>query len=172
MLHSEIEAALNAQLNQEQGAAHEYLASSAYFDALNLAGFAAFMRRQAEEERQHAMRFFDHLGERGGRVRLAAIAAPGAEFASPLAAFEAAWEREKANTRSIHELYELATRHGDPATRTMLHWFIEEQVEEEQWCEEAVALLRMAANDGTAMLMLDARYGEKAKEPAVDGPEG
>ncbi|MHC4992392.1 MAG: ferritin [Planctomycetota bacterium] len=164
MLQNEIEKALNDQINQELSAAQEYLATSAWFDGKNLAGFARFMRKQAEEERQHALKLFDHMCDRGGTVQLGSIAAPPAEYASAKAAFDAAWERERANTSSIHALFELAEKHHDLATRTMLLWFIEEQVEEEQWCEEAVGLLEMVGNDSSALLMLDQRYGQTAAE--------
>lgn len=158
MIKPEIEAALNAQFNQEQAAAQEYLAMTAFFDHLNMAGFASFMRTQADEEREHALKFFDHICTRGGRAKISAIPEPAFGFDSPKAVFEAAYEREKSNTAAIHALYKLASDHGDYATQTMLHWFIDEQVEEEQWCEEAVALMEMAGDNRSAMLMLDKKY--------------
>ena len=166
MLKPEIEAALNDQLNQEQSASHEYLAMAAYFDARNLNGFAAFMRRQSDEERVHALKIFDHICERGGKPALKAIGAPHHDFDSAKAVFEAAWNREKENTRSIHELFRLARDHDDYPTQTMLQWFIEEQVEEEAWCEEAVDLLTMAGDNPSALLMLDQKYGGLAAAPA------
>ncbi len=164
MLKPDIEAALNAQLNEEQTAAQEYLAMAAFFEQQSLKGFAGFMRRQAEEEIEHAMRVFDHISARGGSVRIGAIAAPTGNFESARDVFQAALEREQSNTRSIHELYRVAGDADDPATQIMLHWFIEEQVEEESWAAEALALLDMAADNRSAMLMLDKRYGATAKQ--------
>ncbi len=164
MLKPDIEAALNAQLNEEQTAAQEYLAMAAFFEQQSLKGFAGFMRRQAEEEIEHAMRVFDHISARGGSVRIGAIAAPTGNFDSARDVFQAALEREQSNTRSIHDLYRLAGDADDPATQIMLHWFIEEQVEEESWAAEALALLDMAADNRSAMLMLDKRYGATAKQ--------
>ncbi len=163
MLKPEIETALNAQLNQEQTAAQEYLAMAAYFEERSLKGFAGFMRSQAEEEGQHAMRIFDHICVRGGSVKVGAIAAPTGQFDSARGVFQAALAREQSNTRSIHDLYNLAGASDDPATQIMLHWFIEEQVEEESWAAEAIALLEMAAENRSALLMLDKRYGTAAK---------
>lgn len=162
MLTPEIEAALNKQLNHEQNAAQEYLAMAAFFEHCNLAGFARYMRRQSEEEREHALRIFDHISGRGGRVMLGSVAAPRGDFASVKAVFEAALARERANTASINEVYKLAVDTDDYATQTMLHWFISEQVEEEEWGEEALALLEMVGDNKSAMLMLDKRYGERA----------
>lgn len=164
MLKPVIETALNKQINFEQAAAHEYLAMVAYFEKLNLRGFAKFMRKQFNEEHEHAVRIFDHVFDRGGEVRLGSIPEPRAEFDSPKSVFVAAFAREQANTKSINELYKLAGDESDFATQTMLHWFIAEQVEEEQWCEEALALLEMVGDNRSALLMLDNRYGSKAEE--------
>ena len=163
MLKPDIEIALNAQMNEEQTAAQEYLAMAAYFEQRSLKGFAGFMRSQAEEEGQHAMRIFDHICARGGLVKVGAIAAPAGRFDSARGVFKAALQREQSNTSSIHALYRLAGECNDPATQIMLHWFIEEQVEEESWAAEAIALLEMAAENRSALLMLDKRYGTAAK---------
>jgi len=166
MLKPEIEKALNRQMNMEQTAAQEYLAMAAYCERRNFRGFAAYMRRQSDEEREHAMRLFDYLFDRGGAARLGAIGEPSGDFDSPKAVFDAAFARERANTASIHALYRLAVDHQDYATQTMLHWFIDEQVEEERWCDEAVALLETVGDNPGALLMLDSRYGKKAAEKA------
>ncbi|MCP3904551.1 MAG: ferritin [Planctomycetes bacterium] len=165
MLKPEIESALNDQFNMEQSASHGYLAMTAYLDARNPNGFAAFMRRQADEERVHALKIFDHISERGGTPKLMAIEAPEQDFDSVKAVFEAARDREGDNTRSIHALFKLARDHDDYPTQTMLQWFIEEQVEEEAWCDEAVDLLTMAGDSSSALLMLDQKYGGLATAP-------
>ncbi len=164
MLKPQIAEALNKQINWEQTASQEYLAMAAYFEGVSLSGFATFMRKQAAEETEHAMRVFDHVFDRGGQVTLGAIPQPSGGYESTRAVFEAALAREQSNTRSIHELYKLAIDADDYATQTMLHWFIDEQVEEEQWCEEARHLLEMVGDNKSALLMLDNRYGKMAQE--------
>lgn len=159
MLEPKIESALNEQLNIEQSSAHAYLAMAAWFEQRNMAGFARFMRAQFDEETQHALKIFDYIVQRGGEIRLASIAAPTPNFGSPKTVFEAALHYEKENTKSINALFGLAGEHNDYATQTMLQWFITEQVEEEEWAEEAIGLLDVAGNDQTAILMLDDRYG-------------
>jgi ferritin len=163
VLPAELESALNKQINWEQAAAQEYLAMAAWFEHQNYQGFARFMRAQADEEREHAMRLFDYIFNRGGRVRIDAIPQPPADYDSPQAVFVAAQAREQSNTQSIHALYKLASDLHDYPTQTMLHWFIDEQVEEEQWCEEAVTLLERAAGNTSALLIIDRRYGQKAE---------
>ena len=163
MLKPPIESALNVQLNEEQTAAQEYLSMAAWFERHNLKGFASFMRAQYEEESQHALKIFDHIFQRSGQVQLKSISEPASKFESTKAVFEAAYDREKANTKSIHALYRLAGEHDDYATQVMLQWFITEQVEEEQWAEEAIGLLDVAGDNRSALLMLDARYGSKSQ---------
>jgi ferritin len=161
MLNPEMAAALNGQFRQELAASHGYLGMAAHFEAQNLKGFAQFMRRQADEERTHAIRIFDYLAARGSNIQVDALPSVTSEYGSTLEAFEAAYEREKENTKSINEAYALATKLQDYASQTMLHWFIDEQVEEEDWCDEAVELLKIAGDDPGALLQLDARYGSK-----------
>ena len=158
MLNADIQAALNRRFNEEQTAAQEYLAMAAWCESQNMAGFAAFFRRQSDEERMHAMKFFDHITDRGGEVQVGAISAPQLSFSAVVDVFKAALERERANSRSINECYGLAVDQRDYATQTFLHWFITEQVEEEQWAEEAVGLLETAGDNRSALLMLDNRY--------------
>jgi len=164
MLESPIESALNTQINMEQTAAHEYLAMAAWFEQRTLNGFASFMRAQYEEECEHAMKIYDHVFMRGGRVRLKSISEPTSDFDSPKAVFEAAYKYERANTKSINKLYKLAGEHEDYATQTMLQWFITEQVEEEQWAQEAIDLLSAAGDNQNSIFFLDARYGAKSSE--------
>lgn len=164
MLSPDMQAALNRRFNEEQSASQEYLAMAGWCESQNLRGFAAFMRRQSDEERMHALKFFDHIIDRGGVVHVDALAAPNLSFDSALSVFRAALERERANTRSINECYRLAAEQNDYATQTFLHWFINEQVEEEQWAEEAVGLLETAGDNRSALLMLDNRYGSLMTE--------
>ena len=161
MLKPKIEDALNAQLNEEQTAAQEYLAMTAWFEQRNLRGFASFMRAQAEEERQHALKIFDHIFDRSGNVQLKSIAEPASDFDSPRAVFEAAYEREKGNTKSIHALYRLAGENDDYATQAMLQWFITEQVEEERTARDIVTKFRLVRDDPTALLDLDRELGQR-----------
>ncbi len=164
MIHSKVQAALNAQINKEFYSAYLYLSMSAHFEAQNLPGFAKWTRMQADEEKEHALKIFDFVNERGGRVVLEAIEKPQTEWGSPLEVFEAVLEHEKKVTQSIHDLYALAVKENDYATQVMLHWFIEEQVEEEANASLLVEQLRMAADHRGALLHLDRHAGKRAEE--------
>ncbi len=168
MLHEQIRNALNQQINQEMSAAYRYLAMAAHFDVKNLDGFAAWMMSQHQEEMAHAMRLYRYVLDRGGEVTLEAIEKPEAQFDSVRAVFDAALQQEKQNTESINQLYHLAQSLNDFATQSHLQWFLDEQVEEEKIFDEALALLDMAKDDVSALLMLNEKLGQRRSGGAAD----
>ncbi len=161
MMTNKMEKALNEQINEELFSSYLYLAMSAWFESQNLPGFASWMKVQAREENGHAMKFFEYVNERRGRVVLKAIKEPGKEWKSPLAAFEAALEHEQYITGRINDLVNLAAAEKDHATAGLLQWFVKEQVEEEASADRIVQMLKMAANAPGALLMLDHQMGER-----------
>lgn len=156
-----VKEAINEQIKHEFYAAYLYLSMAGSFEVANLTGFAHWMREQAKEETNHAMKFFDFLLDRGDHARLQAIDAPPYAFRSPLDTFEQALEHEKEVTSLIHDLYGLAVRENDYAAQVMLNWFVAEQVEEEKSATEIVERLRMAGEDSAALLLLDAELRER-----------
>jgi ferritin len=156
--------AINEQIRDELYSAYLYLSMAAYFEAQSLPGFASWMRTQSEEEVEHAMKFFDFVNERGGRVKLQAIEQPTVDFESPLAVFEATYEHEQKVTALIHGLYELALEENDYAAQVMLHWFIEEQVEEEASVSQIVDTLERVGDKDQALIMLDRELGQRRAE--------
>lgn len=161
-----IQEAINDQIHHEFHSAYVYLAMSAYLEAANFTGFAKWMRLQAGEEVGHAMRLFDFVNDRNGRVQLRALEQPPANFNSVLDTFEQALQHEQKVTSMIHSLYALATNENDYATQVALEWFIREQVEEESTATKVVERLKIAGNDGAALLMLDNELGARQAEPA------
>jgi ferritin len=131
------------------------------FEAANLMGFGHWMRQQSREELEHAMKFFDFLLDRGEQVQLQAIEAPPYAFRSPLDTFEQALEHEKEITARINDLYELSVQENDYPAQVFLSWFITEQVEEEKSATDIVERLRMAGEDGAALLLLDGELGKR-----------
>jgi ferritin len=139
-----------------------YLAMAAYAEDANLPGMAHWMRMQWEEELIHALKFFDYVNERGGRVVLGAIDQPAVEYESPVDIFEKTLEHERKVTGMIHDIYTLAVKENDYATQMMLHWFIEEQVEEESTAGQILETLKMVGDSGHALLALDRELGQRA----------
>nr|MBC7245557.1 ferritin [Chloroflexota bacterium] len=164
MLNKKLQEAMNEQIKNELYSGYLYLSMSAYFEANNLPGFAHWMRLQAAEEQAHALKFFDFIVDRGGRVVLQTIDQPPVEFKSPLAVFENTLEHEQKVTALINKLYELAIAEKDYPAQVMLQWFINEQVEEEKNASQIVETLKMAGEKGQALLMLDHQLGERGKE--------
>ncbi len=153
--------AINRQINRELYSGYLYLSMAAYFEAENLKGFAHWMRKQAEEEKKHAMKFFDFVAERGGRVVLETIEKPPSSWKSPLEVFEQAYEHEKNVTQMIYGLADLAESEKDRASGSMLKWFIDEQVEEEDSANEIVQKLKIVGNSGSGLMVLDKELGKR-----------
>ena len=108
MLSSAIQDKLNEQLGHELYSAYLYYAMSAYFDSVNLDGFANWMKIQAQEELIHVDKIFTYINNRGGRVRFAAVAAPTNEWASPVAAMQDSYKHECFISGKINECVSLA----------------------------------------------------------------
>jgi len=140
----------------------------AYFLDLGLKGCAAWMKAQAEEETGHAMKMFGYLDERRARVTLQAIAAPQAEWDSPLAAFRDALAHEQKVTRSIHAMADLALAEKDHATYGFLGWFIKEQVEEESTVSEVLDRLALIDGQKAMMFLFDRQMGKRGNEADED----
>ena len=165
-MNDKVKAAFNQQIKHELFSGYLYLSMSAHFEAENLPGFAHWMKLQAEEELAHALRLYNHVLRRGGRVALQAIDAPPTEFGSPLDVFESVLAHEQKVTGLIHRLFELAGKEGDWAAQQELQWFIAEQVEEEDSASAARDQVRMAGDDAVALLMLDREFAGRAPEAA------
>ena len=164
MINKPMQDAINEQINKELFSSYLYLSMAAYFEAKNLSGFGNWMRVQADEEREHAMKFYNFILETGGKVELKAIDAPKTEWNSNLEVVEEVAAHEAKVTASIYALYELALKEKDYPAQMMLQWFITEQVEEEKNAAEIVANLKMIEERGTAVLMLDKQLGKRKGE--------
>jgi ferritin len=155
MLNEKIEEAFNDQLNAELYSSYLYLSMAAYFQSINLEGFANWMRCQAQEEIVHAMKFYNFVNERAGRVILTAIEGPATKWDSPLIAFEDAYRHEEKITASINNLVDLAIKEKDHAANAFLQWFVNEQVEEESSVDAVVHQLNLAGDQGSGLFMID-----------------
>jgi ferritin len=173
MMSKTMQDALNEQMKQEFYSSYLYLSMSAYCDAANLPGLAHWMRAQAREEANHAMKIFDHLLDRGGEVELQPIGKPPASFRSPLEVFEQAHHHEQEVTKSINKVYGMAMDERDFASRVFLDWFVQEQVEEEKTSALLAEQLRMVGEDRPGLLMLDRELGQRrGGEIRKTAPEG
>ena len=152
-------AALQRQLNHELSAAHGYLAMSIWCAAQNLKGFARFFAKQAGEEREHAGKMIDHLVDRGVPAELEKLPTPRQDFPALLDVAHHAQAMEQANTQGINAVFTAALAAKDYPAQVLMHWFINEQVEEEAWAAELVGRVK-SATGACSLLDLD-RHIEK-----------
>ena len=151
----------NAQINREYFSSYLYLAMAGYFETANLKGFANWMRVQAEEEKLHAMKFYDFILERGGEIELEALEKPPKSWDSPLVAFQEALKHEEFITGHIHNLADISLEEKDHAAHSFLKWFVDEQVEEEDTANEIIGKLKLVGDSGGGLFMLDAELNQR-----------
>jgi len=167
MLDQKIQDGFNEQLNAELFSSYLYLSMSAYLENQNLKGMAHWMRLQAQEEHDHAMKFFDYLPERGGRVILTKMKAPPTEWSSPLDVFEGACQHECKVTGMINDLVSMSLSEKDHAANAFLQWFVTEQVEEEASAQEIVDKLKLVQDNQVALFMIDQELGKRVVSPTA-----
>ena len=155
MISAKLEDAINGQINKELFSSYLYLAMAAHFEAANLPGFGVWMKTQAEEERGHAMRLWEFLYDRGGKVVLQAIENPTKAFGKPREIFEEALAHERKITASINALHALAGEEKDVSAQIFLQWFINEQVEEEKNASTIIEQLKMSGDQSFGLLFMD-----------------
>lgn len=164
MLSKNMLAEMNEQIKHELFSSYLYLSMSAHFEANNLPGFARWMRLQSQEELEHALKFFDYVNDRGGKVVLQAIAQPQVEFGTAETIFEQVLEHEQFITGRINTLYALAVKEADFASQVFLNWFVNEQVEEEKNATGILETLKMIGDRSTAIYQLDRHVGKRGED--------
>ncbi len=163
MIKKKIEEAVNEQIQVEFQSAYEYLAASAWFETESLSGFSHWMKLQWEEETEHGLKFYNHLLRREGKPVLQSIEAPSMDLKTPKEAFEAALEQERNVTKRIHKLYDLAKQQDDYPLESLLLWFIDEQVEEEEQVQAILDKLQLIKDDGSGLYLLDRELAERGE---------
>ncbi len=166
MLNKKIEDALNAQINAEMWSAYLYLSMSAYCHHIGQPGMASWYDVQFQEEQDHAKILFNYVNSRDGRVELKPIDAVPTEWNSIIDVFESTLKHEQKVTSMINDLYALTHECNDFATQSMLKWFIDEQVEEEESAKTIIDNIRMIKDNGYGIYMLDKELGARTYKKA------
>ena len=164
MLADTVRSAMNDQLQMELQSAYVYLGMSAHFESEGLPGMAAWMRRQFDEEQQHAFKFYNFILDRNAQVELKPLDAPPSSYESPLGVFESALAHEQKVTAAINRLYELVAKEKDFASQALLDWFATEQVEEEKTVGQIIDDLKRIGDDGNGLFLLDKDLGTRTPE--------
>lgn len=155
MISKKMEEAINAQINAEFWSAYLYLSMSVHASQSGYKGLANWFSVQFKEEQDHAQILMNYLLSRGSEVKLAPIAAVETAWESPLAMFEDTLAHEKEVTAMIHNLYKIASDEKDIATVSMLNWFVDEQVEEEESAQDIIDSLRQVDDSKLGLFMID-----------------
>ena len=154
--------AFNDQITMELQAAHNYLAMGAWFESAGFSGMAAWMHAQSSEETEHAMKFYQFVLDRDGKVVLGALEAPTSDFNDVISVFETGLAQEREVSAAINNLYALSLEQKDFASLPLLDWFVTEQIEEEATVSQILDDLRLAGGDAQAMLFLDRELGTRS----------
>jgi ferritin len=165
VIDSRMQEALNAQINAELYSAYLYLSMSAFYESQDLRGCANWMRVQFQEELAHALKFYDYINERDGRVILQPVEGPPSEWESPRAPFEAAYQHEQRVSGMINKLADLAIELRDHATHNFLEWFVAEQVEEEATVKAIVQKLKLVGDTGEGLFLIDRELAQRVFTP-------
>ena len=155
--------AFNEQIKNEVYSAYLYLSMAAFFESKNLPGSAKWMRAQYAEENMHAMKMFDFVADRGGRVTLQAIPQPTADFATPVDVWKNVYEHEQKVTAMIYKLAQQAASEGDFASHAFLQWFITEQVEEEKNAQLMLERFTQAGSNAASLLLFDGHFTKRGE---------
>lgn len=161
MISDKVCKALNDQVNAELFSSYLYLSMSAWFSERSLAGFASWMRVQAQEELTHGMKIYDYILERGGSVQLTAIEQPESVWKSAVDVLEEVAKHEAKVTGLINDLVDVALGEKDHAANIFLQWFVAEQVEEEASVGEVFERTKMIDGNSGGMFAMDMELGKR-----------
>ncbi len=161
MLNEKVKALLNDQVNKEMYSAYLYLDFSGFMGGKGLGGFAAWYKKQAEEEMEHAFKIYDYIHANNEAVELLAIAKPGVALTDELQVLKEGLKHEQYVTSLIHNIYKVAMEEKDYRTMQFMDWFIKEQCEEEENAQELIDKFEKYGKDPSALYELDKAMGKR-----------
>lgn len=162
MIGQKLSNAMNEQIKNELESYYIYLSMAAWLHSKSLDGMGHYMRCQAHEEMVHAMKFYNHVIDRGGQVLLQDLKQLKTEWSSPQELFQDAYEHEKFISGKINDLTTIAREEREYASEPILAWFCDEQIEEESTASKVADELTMVGDDKSGLLMLDRELGGRA----------
>ena len=153
LISAKLNAAINTQIGNELSNSNQYVAIASYFDSEGLSLLAKVYFTQADEERDHAMRFVRFVLDAGGQVSVPAIPEPKNRFESAVEAAQLAYDSEDRTTRQICDLVDLAAEEKNHITSNFLQWFVSEQLEEMASSDKRLTVIKRS---GPNLLMIEA----------------
>ncbi|MCQ2613010.1 MAG: ferritin [Treponemataceae bacterium] len=156
-----ISALLSTQFQKELESAYIYLFFASYFDSMGLEGFSHWYKKQAEEEEEHAMKFYDYLHEQDEELKFLPIEAPKLDKKSVIQVLNETLEHEEYISKLIDDIYREAIDEKDYATQSFLNWFITEQREEERQVQDIITRFNLFCLEGGNLYQLDCELGKR-----------
>ncbi|UCE06289.1 MAG: ferritin [bacterium] len=169
MISDKMAAKINEQIKNELYSGHLYLSMAAYCSSVDMDGFANFFIVQEQEERFHAMKFYHYLVEQNQDVKIYGLDQPKQDFKSLEEVFDMAWKHEQKVTSLLNDIMHLAVEEKDFATQSLMHWYIDEQVEEEASMLGILKKIQMLGEKGHGIFMLDAQMKARKFNPPASG---
>ena len=161
MINNKVRELLNQQINKEFYSAYLYLDFANYFEKIGLDGFANWYKIQAQEERDHAMLFYQYLQNNDERVELFGIDRPSVELVDAMTVLKAGLEHERYVTQLINDIYSEAYSVKDFRTMQFLDWFVKEQGEEETNAQNLISKMELFGSDAKGLYMLNSELGAR-----------
>lgn len=161
MISKNLQDAINEQINRELSSEYQYLSMAAYFISKDLDGMGNYFHVQSQEERLHAMKLYNFLLDRNGKVVLKQINAPKTDFKDIPEVFQIAYEQEQFISKCINDLVNTAISEGDHALISFLKWYVDEQVEEESSAHKLVNRINLIKGEGHGLLMIDSELAQR-----------
>jgi len=165
MINERLRNAMNEQIKNELESFYIYMSMAAYFHARNLDGMAHWMRCQAHEEMTHAMKFYDHIHDRGDKVVLLNLNQLKTDWASIQEVWQDTYAHEQFITGKINDLTTIAREEKDYTSEPMLAWFSKEQLEEEATASKVAEQIKMIGDNQAGIIMLDRELGARIFPP-------
>ena len=162
LISPELAKAFNEQIGHEFGASMQYVSIAAHFSQRQLKMLAKLFFDQADEEKQHAMKFVKYLLDTKGDLKIPAIPAPKPTFASAEEAVQAALNWEQDVTKQITGLMDIAVKQNDYLAASFLQWFIDEQLEEVVKMDGLLSVIRQSGERNLLMVEAYLVHIEKA----------
>lgn len=155
MLDKKIEKLLNHQIELEFESSQYYLSMASWAEKSGMNGVSSFLYTQADEERQHMLKLFHYINDRGGHALVPTIGAPPKEYKDAREIFTKVLQHEQIVTKEINDLVDNCLKVKDYTTHNFLQWYVAEQIEEERLAQTLIDKLDLIGNDKGGMYLFD-----------------
>ncbi len=155
MLKKRVEEVLNQQIEKEAYSSQLYLAMASWAEQNGYSGSSDWLFRQSNEEREHMLKLFHYINDRGGSAIVSKLEQPPKTYNSLNEIFESVYKHELFISQSINELVGVCIEEKDYTTQQFLQWYVEEQIEEESTAQKILDKLNLLGDDKARLYMFD-----------------